>query len=158
MNLSRSVFATMGLLTVLGCVHPAARETVAHSQDPVLARLDQGIQELNENLAHLRRHIAELKNTPVPEDPLIRQLRAFDLSAWQVHEQQWQLQLEHLKFISDRIRQAQATPANKSRLRDEWTRQQQDYMAALQELRDARHELERQRFLVESQVVQRYFE
>lgn len=148
----------MGLLTVLGCMQPATRKTAAPPQDPVIARLDQGILELNENLAHLHRHIADLKNTPIPEDPLIRQLRAFDLSAWQVHEQQWQLQLEHLKFISDRVRQAQATPANKSRLREEWIRQQQDYADTLQQLRDARHELERQRFLLESQVVQRYFE
>ena len=148
----------MGLLTLLGCMQPAARKTVAQPQDPVIARLDLGILELNENLAHLHRHITDLENTPVPEDPLIRQLRAFDLSAWQVHEQQWQLQLEHLKFISDRIHQAQATPANKSRLRDEWMRQQQDYTATLQQLRDVRHELERQRFLVESEVVQRYFE
>ncbi len=148
----------IGLLAVLGCTHQAARETIAQSQDPVIARLDQGIMELNENLAHLRRHIADLKNTPVPDDPLIQQLRAFDLSAWRVHEQQWQLQLEHLTLISDHIHQAQAAPANKARLRDEWTRQQQDYTAALQQLRDARHELERQRFLVESQLVQRYFE
>ena len=148
----------MGLLAVLGCAHPAARDTLARSQDPVLARLDQGIMELHENLAHLRGHIADLKNTPVPDDPLIQQLRAFDLSAWRVHEQQWELQLEHLIFISDHIHQAQATPADKSRLRDEWTRQQQKYTATLQQLRDARHDLERQRFLVESQLVQRYFE
>ena len=154
----RGSLAMMGLLAVLGCMPPAVRETVTQPEDPILARLDHGILELNENLAHLRRHITDLKSTPVPQDPLIRQLRAFDLSAWQLHEQQWQLQWEHLKFISDRIHEAQATPANKSRLRDEWIREQQGYTATLQQLRDARHKLERQRFLVESQVVQRYFE
>src|SRR5437016_2181786 len=100
----------MGLLTVLGCMQPAMWETIARSEDPIIARLDQGITELNANLAHLRRHIADLNNTTVPDDLLIRQLRALDLSAWGVHEQQWQRQLEHLKFTRDYIHQAQANP------------------------------------------------
>lgn len=158
MSLSKAALVMMGLLAVLGCMQPAARETTAWSQDPVIARLDQGIMELNENLSRLRQHIADLHDTPVPDDPLIRQLHAFDLSAWRVHEQQWQRQLEHLMFTSDHLHQAQAAAANKSRLRDEWTSEQHDYLSTLQRLRDTRHEIERQRFLVESQLVQRYFE
>lgn len=158
MSRSKAALVLMGFLTVLGCTHLAARDTVAPSQDPVIARLDQGITELNENLVHLHRHIADLNNTPIPDDPLIEQLRALDLSAWRVHEQQWQRQLEHLKFTSDHIHQAQANPSTKAQLREEWTREQHDYTSSLQRLRDARHELERQRFLIESQLVQRYFE
>jgi len=158
MSLWKSAFVTVGLVAVMGCVHPMTQDTAPRSQDPVIARLDHGIMELNENLAHLRRHIADLKNLPILDDPLIQQLRAFDLSAWQVHEQQWQLQLEHLTFISDRIHRAQAAPADRAQLREEWARRQQEYIAALQQLREARHELERQRFLIESQLVQRYFE
>ena len=158
MSGSRAALVLTGFLTVLGCTHLAARDTVAPSQDPVIARLDQGITELNENLAHLHRHIVDLSNTPIPDDPLIEQLRALDLSAWRVHEQQWQRQVEHLKFTSDHIHQAQANPSAKLHLRDEWIHEQHDYTSSLQRLRDARYELERQRFLIESQLVQRYFE
>lgn len=154
----KRAFLAMGLVALMGCAHPMAHDTALRSQDPVIARLDQGIMELNENLSHLRRHIADLKSLPIPDDPLIQQLRAFDLSAWQLHEQQWQFQLEHLTFISDHIRRAQAAGADRARLREEWARRQQEYIAALQQVREARHELERQRFLIESQLVQRYFE
>jgi hypothetical protein len=90
-------------------MHPAARETATPPADALIARLDQGIMELNENLAHLRQHIAELDHMSAASDPLLQTLRALDLAAWRLPEQQWQLQLEHLKLTSDHIHRAQET-------------------------------------------------
>jgi hypothetical protein len=145
-------------MVVVGCLQTSPREANQPPHDPLITRLNQGIGNLDDNLARVRRHIAEMTQMPASDDVIIQELHALDLAGWRLHEQQWQLQLKHLTFALDRIRQAETAHTPKERLRDEWLAQQQTFTSSLQELREKRYELERKRLLLESRLVQRYFD
>lgn len=153
----RRILVCCGLVILVGCAHMNPREAHAPSHDPVIARLGQGIDDLKENLVRLRRHIEELSRTPPSDDPTIEELRALDMAGWRLHEQQWQAQLAHLTFALDHIRQAQAAPGSKGRLREEWLAEQERFTTTLDDLRKRRHEIERRRLQLESGLVQHYF-
>ena len=154
----RSILLCSGLMILVGCAHMNQREVHAPSHDPLIERLGQGIDDLKENLVRLRRHIEDLSRTPLSDDPTMEALRALDLAGWRLHEQQWQAQLTYLTFTRDGIRQAEAAPSSKGRLREEWLAQQEKSIATLDDLRKQRHELERKRLQLESRLVQHYFD
>jgi hypothetical protein len=145
-------------MMLVGCAHMNPREASAPSHDPMIERLGQGIDDLKENLVRLRRHIEELNRTLPSDDPTIEELRRLDMAGWRLHEQQWQAQLAHLTFARDGIRQAEAAPSLKGRLREQWLAQQERFTATLDDLRTQRHELERRRLQLESSLVQHYFD
>src|SRR5690242_1887988 len=126
----RRILVGCGVLLLIGCAHNL-REAHAPSEDPMIARLGQGIEDLKENLVRLRRHVEELSRMPPSGDQTLEELRALDMAGWQLHEQQWQAQLAHLTFALDRIRQAEATPSLKERLRQEWLAEQDRFTATL---------------------------
>ncbi|WP_447982991.1 hypothetical protein [Nitrospira sp. Nam74] len=159
MNVYRRILVYSGLIILVGCAHNMdSREAPAPSHDPLIARLGQGIDDLQENLLRLRRHIEELSRIPPSGDPTIEELRTLDIAGWRLHEQQWQTQLAHLTIALDRIRQAEAAPGSKGRLREEWLVEQERFTATLDTLRKQRHELERRRLQLESGLVQHYFD
>ena len=154
----RSILVCCGLMILFACAHMNTREAPAPSHDPLIERLDQGIDDLKENLVRLRRHIEDLSRMPSSDDPTIEELRALDMAGWRLHEQQWQAQLAYLTFARDGIRQAEAAPSSKGRLREAWLAQQERFTATLDDLRKQRHELERRRLQLESGLVQHYFD
>jgi hypothetical protein len=123
----------------------------------VVEMLHRGILDLDRNIDELNRHIADLQQMPPISDPRVHELRALDLSGWQLHQQQWILQREHLKFSVNQIQQVQANPKEKPAIWTQWTNRQQQFVTALDELRAQRQTLERKRLDVESQVLGQYF-
>lgn len=149
----------LGLLTALGygCSVPPVEREGARSPDPVVEMLHQGILELTGNIDELNRHITELQQMPSDSDPRVLELRALDLSGWQLHLQQWMLQREHLLFSVNQIQRVQAAPREKPTIRTQWTDRQQQFVTALDDLRAQRQMLERKRLDVESQLLKQYF-
>jgi hypothetical protein len=155
----RRILVGCGVLLLIGCAHMNPQEAHApSSDDPMIARLSQGIDDLKENLVRLHGHVEELNQTPPSEDHTIEELRAFDMAGWRLHEQQWQAQLAHLTFALDCIRQAEATPSLKGRLRQEWLAAQEKFTVTLDELRKERYQIERKRLQLESGLVQHYMD
>ena len=113
-------------------------------------RLGRKWEEFNER-------IAELQQLPPVPDLTIQELRALDLSGWQLHQQQWLIQRERLFFAVHQIEQAQVHPSQRPDLWVQWTERQQQFLTALEDLRAQRHALERKRIAVESQLLERYF-
>jgi hypothetical protein len=147
----------LGLLAAIGCGGPTVEREGGRSGDPVVEMLHQGILELDGNIDELNRHIAELQDMPPVSDPRVQELRALDLSGWQLHLRQWILQREHLKFSVNQIQQVTANPREKPAIETQWTNRQQHFVKSMDDLRTQRQTLERKRFEVESQVLGQYF-
>jgi hypothetical protein len=156
-NVHRPILIGLGLLAAMGCSGATIERERPGSVDPVVEMLHQGILELDGNIDELNRHIAELQQMPPVSDPRVQELRALDLSGWQLHLQQWILQREHLTFSVNQIQRVQANPGEKPAIGTQWTNRQQQFVKAMDDLRAQRQTLERTRLEVESQVLGRYF-
>jgi hypothetical protein len=119
--------------------------------------LHRGILDLDENVNELNERIAELQQLPPVSDASVEELRALDLSGWQLHQKQWLVQRERLLFTVHQINLSHAHPSQRSDLWAEWTARQQQFQATFEDLRAQRHALERKRLAVESQLLERYF-
>lgn len=125
------------------------------TEDPLLGMLDKGILQITANLDRSTKWVSGMKRIPQTTDPIMRELRALDLSTWELHQQQWQLQRDHLRFAKEHLLRARALPGEKAHLMTQWTQHEQAYESALEDLRQQRHALERQRFQVEARLVER---
>ena len=157
MDIYRAILIGLGLFTVLGCSGPTVEREGPRAADPVVEMLHQGILELNGNIEGLNHHIAELQHMPPVSDPRVQELHALDLSAWQLHLQQWMLQREHLKFSLTQIQRVQADSREKPAIETQWAVRQQQFVTALEDLGAQRQMLERKRLEVESKVLGKYF-
>ncbi len=147
-----------GMFLMVGCGNGvSALQGEGHRADPVLDMLHRGILDLEENVTELHERIAELQQLPSVRDPAVQELRALDLSGWQLHQRQWLVQRERLLFAVHQIQQAQAQSSKRAELWAEWTGRQQEFLTALEDLRAQRHGLERKRLDVESELLERYF-
>jgi hypothetical protein len=156
-NVHRPILIGLGLLIALGCSGTTLERGGPRSVDPVVEMLHQGILELNGNIDELNRHIAELQQIPPVSDPRVQELRALDLSGWQLHLQRWMLQREHLIYSANQIQRVRADPREKPAIMNQWTNRRQQFVKALDNLRAQRQMLERKRLEVESQVLGQYF-
>lgn len=153
--------AVVGILvaTVVGCAGTPGVDRKASSSadsiDSVSQMLNKGIMQLTVNVEGLTTRMAELQRLPEVTDPTLRELRALDLSGWQLHQQQWKLQLEHLLFTRKQLRLANESPADRSQLLQQWAKRQQEYERALDDLRQQRLALEQKRVQVEAQLIER---
>jgi hypothetical protein len=157
MKAHRWIMWVLSLFILVGCAEPTLRNGAAHTSDPVLTMLHQGIVELDGSIDELRRHIADLEQMPPVSDPNIQELQGLDLAGWKLHLQQWILQRDHLVFTVNQIQRARADPGEKSKVAKEWKERQQEFLNTLEELSMHRQTLERKRVEVESQVVEAYF-
>ena len=128
----------------------------ANPTSTLLSMLDQGIGQLDSNISNVKNRISDLQRLPETDDQTLRDLRAMDLAGWTLHQQQWALQRDHLIFAKQHIKNAQASPEDRPRLLKEWTIHEQQYESTLDDLRKQRHDLERKRFQVEAQLIERH--
>lgn len=157
MNIQMQLLAGLAILVLAGCAGSPAIQKEQHQADPVINMLHRGILDLEENVEELNERIAELQQLPSVPDPTLQELRALDLSGWQLHQQQWLVQRGRLLFAVHQIEQAQAHPSQRPDLWVQWTERQEQFLTALDDLRAQRHALERKRLTVESQLLERYF-
>ena len=157
MNRHMKVLAGMGLFALTACSGTPALQQDRRAVDPVMNMLHEGILDLEENVEELNERIVELQQLPPVPDPTLQQMRALDLAAWQLHQQQWLLQRERLSLAVHQIQQAQVDPPRRSELWAEWRARQQHFLTTLDDLRTQRHDLERKRLALEEQLLERYF-
>lgn len=141
-----------------GCAGTTVMNHERHAVDPITDMLHRGILDLDDNVRELNGRIAELQQMPPVQDPLVHELRALDLSGWQLHQQQWVMQRERLLFALHQIQRARTHPTERSDLWAQWTTRQEQFVTALEDLRAQRHALEKKRLAVESQLLERYFQ
>ncbi len=159
MNEVRVVGIGILAAVLLGCTETAPVERKASPSadetSSVKQLLNKGILQLQVNLKGLTKRIDELQRLPKVADPMLHELRALDLTGWQLHQHQWQMQLDHLHFAQAQLGLAEERPAERPQLLQEWVVRQRDYERAMDELREQRQALERKRVRVEAQLVER---
>jgi predicted nucleic acid-binding Zn-ribbon protein len=141
---------------------PAAADSSEPSPSPDPSRvalealLEQGISQLSLSIEGIAKRMADSGRQPEGSDTTLRELRRLDMAAWQLRQEQWKLQREHLLFARDRLAAAQSEPATKPQLLEQWLKHEESYLADLENLRQRRLGLERQRYQVEADLVQRH--
>jgi hypothetical protein len=148
----------IGCLALLGCAGPTERDSASAPEDPILRMLQQGIGELDNNIERLNQHITEMQSVAPVSDPTLQELHAVDLAVWQLHQQQWILQREHLTFTASQVRKAQHAASDKSHIGQQWADRRQAFVTSLDNLRTHRRDLERKRQELEAKLVERYFQ
>jgi hypothetical protein len=122
--------------------------------DPVIGLLSKGITQLNANINSLSKRMNDVKQMSKGMDPALRELQALDLSGWQLHQQQWVLQRDHLVLARNSLQRASGQPLQKKELLDQWRQHQQQYVKALEELRQEREQLENKHLDVEARLIE----
>src|SRR5512141_2478515 len=144
------------VMSVAACGGPSQidREHVS-SGDPVIGLLSKGIAQLNVNINALARRMNDVQQASAGADPVRRELQALDLSGWQLHQQQWVLQRDHLVLARDVLQQAYKSQGEKEQLLVQWRQHWKLYVNAIEELRQERQTLERKHLEVEARLVER---
>lgn len=147
----------VGLLLFVGgsWVPLAAAETI-RPLNLILLDLDKHIGELTINIEDVAERIEVLRSMPPSDDPIIQELRKLDLKGWELHEEQWRFQLQHLKFTEDVLKKIDAGSGEKAEMLKVWIDHEREYEAALEAYRDKRHAIEGARLQKEGQMIERY--
>jgi hypothetical protein len=148
------------LIAMQGCAAPAQvrqdTSDTSHPSDMVVGMLNLHLAQLNTSLEGYNRQIAQLQHMPETPDPILRELRTLDLAGWQLHQQQFAFQRDHLRFALDQLQRAKTDPGEKAQILDRWVKQEQTYEAAVNDFRQQRYALERKRLELEGELVRRY--
>ena len=149
----------LGCVLALGLVAcDASKQAIrdpSPPEDPITGLLSKGIAQLDTNINALSKRMNDVQQASARTDATLQELQALDLSGWQLHKQQWVLQRNHLILARDLIQQASTSGSEKGPLLDQWRRHRQDYMQAIEELRQQRHDLERNHLEVEGRLIER---
>lgn len=150
------LLCTATLVMGSGCAGPTtvARETNP-SKDPALGLLNQRITQLTVNLNGLSKRMSESHPVAAEADPTLQEVRDLDRSGWQLHQKQWALQRDYLVFSRDQLERADKNPGEKPQLLEQWRQRQQEYLKALEELRQQRQNLEIKHLEVEARLIER---
>lgn len=147
----------VGVVLIIGGSLPglAMSETI-RPLNLILQDLDKHIGELTINIEEVTERIEVLRSIPPIDDPLIQELRKLDLEGWELHEEQWRLQLRHLKFTEDLLKKFHKGSGDKAELLNIWIDHEQEYESTLAAYRDKRHAIEGARLQKEGKMIERY--
>jgi len=158
----RGLWMLSGIVLVMGvtaCVNATqVKPKAATPDDPVIGLLSRGITQLDVNVRALAKRMNDAEQMPTGNDPALQELKALDLSGWQLHQQQWVLQRGHLVLARDLLQRAYGSQGDKEQLLDEWRMHRHAYTQALEELRQQRQSLENKHVEVEARLIERRLE
>lgn len=123
--------------------------------NPMMGLLSKGITQLTLNINALSKRMNDARQASAGTDPVLSELQALDLSGWRLHQQQWELQRDHLVLARDSLQKAAGQPEQKAQVLYQWRQHQRQYVKALEELRKQRRELENKHVEVEGGLVER---
>ncbi len=149
----------VGIMLAMGiasCAGPGQmNQETTPPDDPVIGLLSKGITQLNANINALSKRMNDVQQASAGTDPVLQELQSLDLSGWQLHQQQWVLQRNHLVLARDLLQRASRNQGTKGPLLDDWRKHRQEYMQAIEDLRQQRQALEKKHLDVEGRLVER---
>jgi len=158
MNMFRVMrIMVLGVALILGgnWLPLAASETI-RPLNLILLDLEKHIGELTINIEEVAERIEVLREMPPIDDPIIQELRKLDLEGWELHEEQWRLQLQHLKFTEDLLKKFHGGSGEKAEFLKVWIDHERQYETALEAYRGKRHAIEGARLQKEGLMIERY--
>lgn len=123
--------------------------------DPVIGLLSKGITQLNININTVSKRMNDIQQASAGTDPALQELQALDLSGWQLHQQQWILQRDHLVLTRDTLQRVQLSREEKAQVLAQWQQHRRQYVKALEDLRQQRHQLESKHLEIEARLIER---
>lgn len=150
------VFVFVLTLTMgsIGTSLPAAAEV--HPLPDILTDIERHIGELSINIEGIADRIEFLRKAPTSKDPLLQEVLNLDIRGWEVHQEQWKLQLEHLRFAEGLLRKVHDHPEEKSEALKAWQSHIKEFKTAMHEFRQQRAGIEVLRIETGSELLEQY--
>ena len=146
----------VGMLLIGGSWATLSASDGIRPLETILSDLERHIAELTLNIEKMSERMELLRETPPTDDPVIQELRVLDLKGWELHDEQWRLQLKHLKYAEEVLRAFHTSSGDKSQLSAQWRDHEREYESALDTYRNKRHAIERERLQKEGKMIERY--
>lgn len=142
---------TMG---IIGTTWAASDD--AHPLPDILTDIERHIGELTINIEKISDRIEFLRKSPSSKDPLIQEVLSLDIRGWELHQEQWKLQLEHLRLTEGLLRKVHGHPEEKSAAFTAWQTHIKEFKRAMHEFRQQRAGVEVSRIETETQLIEQY--
>lgn len=143
-------------ITVAACADTGQIQgELAPPDDAVLGLLNKGITQLNANINTVSKRMNDVQQSSTGTDPALQELQALDLSGWQLQQQQWILQRNHLVLTRDTLQQVQMNREEKTQVLAQWQQHRSRYVKAMENLRQQRHQLESKHLEAEARLIER---
>jgi hypothetical protein len=158
MTMSRmtKVFALVLSLTIgnIGSALSASEDT--HPLPSILNDIEHHIAELTMNIENISERMKFLQNAPISKDPLIQEVLNLDLRGWELHKEQWNLQLDNLRFTEGLLRKVQDNPQEKSEALKAWQNHIEKFKESMEGYRKQRAGVEVLRIETASRLIEQY--
>ncbi len=128
---------------------------LAPSDDPVIGLLSKGITQLNVNINTVSKRMNDVRQASAGTDSALQELQALDLSGWELQQRQWIVQRNHLVLTRDTLQRVQLTQEEKAQALAQWQQHRHQYVKAMEDLRQQRHQLESKHLEVEARLIER---
>ena len=150
------VFALVLSLTVgnLGTSWAASEEI--HSLPSILTDIQHHIAELTMNIEKISDHMKFLQKAPTSKDPLVQEVLNLDLRGWELHKEQWNFQLDNLRFTEELLQKVQDHPDKKSEALKAWKSHIEKFKEAMEGYRQQRAGIEVLRIETAAQLIEQY--
>jgi hypothetical protein len=151
-----NVFALVLTLTmgITGTSLAAAEEM--HPLPSIITDIEHHIAELTINIEKISDRMKFLREAPDSKDPLIQEVRNLDLRGWELHQEQWKLQLDQLRLTEELLRKVHAHPEDKSGALQAWLSQIEKFKEAMNDYRQQRAGIEVLRIETEVKLIEQY--
>ena len=133
----------------------AANEEM-HPLPFIITDIERHIAELTINIEKVSDRMKFLREVPDSNDPLIQEVRNLDLRGWELHQEQWKLQLDGLRFTEGLLRKVQDHPEKKPEALQAWLSRLQEFKEAMNDYRQQRAGIEVLRIETESKLIEQY--
>lgn len=133
----------------------AAAEEI-HPLPSILTDIERHIGELTINMKKISDRMKFLREAPTSKDPLIQEVRNLDLRGWEIHQEQWKIQLDGLRFTEQLLRKVQAHPEEKAAAFKDWQAHVKPFKEAMNEYRQQRAGIEVLRIETEVKLIEQY--
>ncbi|MDR4462102.1 MAG: hypothetical protein MRJ67_16550 [Nitrospirales bacterium] len=133
----------------------AANEEI-HPLPSILSDIERHIAELTINIEKISDRMRFLREVPDSKDPLIQEIRNLDLRGWELHQEQWKLQLEGLRFTEGLLRKVQDHPEEKPEALQAWLGRLKDFKETMNDYRQQRTGIEVLRIETEAKLIEQY--
>ena len=127
-----------------------------HPLPSIITDIEHHIAELTINIEKISDRMKLLREVPTSKDPLIQEVKNLDLRGWELHQEQWKLQLEGLRFTEGLLRKVHDHPEEKPEALQSWLGRLKEFKAAMNQYRQQRAGIEVLRIETEAKLIEQY--
>ncbi|HNP60074.1 MAG TPA: hypothetical protein PKM72_04480 [Nitrospirales bacterium] len=151
-----NIFALVLTLTMGIIGSSLAANEEMHPLPSILSDIERQIAELTINIEKISDRIKYLHEIPDSKDPLIQEVRNLDLRGWELHQEQWKVQRDGLRFTEKLLRKIQDHPDEKPEALQTWLGRLKEFKETMNDYRQQRAGIEVLRIESEVKLIEQY--